>query len=234
MEQITLVITACNRPDLLKKTFASFIKYNTYPIQEYIIIEDSEVPKCNDFLLEQYPNLNIKLIYNSKKLGQCASIDYAYSLVSTPWIYHCEEDWEFFRSGFIEESLELMEMDPRIITVQTRSTSDNFSHPRETSIHSHNSIEYQKLIPGYNILWYGFTFNPSLKRVKDYKLIGGSYSKLSTRVSPKAIKWDKPNEGDISWTYGQMGYYGVILTNPCLRHLGWGRNTHLEGGKLTF
>lgn len=38
---VTLVITSCNRFDLLKKTIESFSRNNTYPIREVIIIEDS-------------------------------------------------------------------------------------------------------------------------------------------------------------------------------------------------
>jgi hypothetical protein len=41
MKEVTLVITSCNRIDLLKKTIASFERFNTYPIKKAIIIEDS-------------------------------------------------------------------------------------------------------------------------------------------------------------------------------------------------
>jgi hypothetical protein len=40
---VTLFITSCGRPDLLKITLESFIKYNTYPIKEAIICEDSGI-----------------------------------------------------------------------------------------------------------------------------------------------------------------------------------------------
>lgn len=43
-KQVTLVITACGRPHLLKRTLESFMKYNTYPIIEGFIIEDSGQP----------------------------------------------------------------------------------------------------------------------------------------------------------------------------------------------
>lgn len=33
---ITLVITCCNRPFLLRPTLESFMKYNTYPIKEIV------------------------------------------------------------------------------------------------------------------------------------------------------------------------------------------------------
>jgi hypothetical protein len=62
---VTIVLTSCNRPDLLKKTLESFIKHNTYPIKEAIIIDDSGIIGCNDIALEPFiQTLNIKSIYN--------------------------------------------------------------------------------------------------------------------------------------------------------------------------
>jgi glycosyltransferase involved in cell wall biosynthesis len=40
---VTVVMTSYNRLELLKKTVASFFLMNTYPIEEFIIVEDS----CN-------------------------------------------------------------------------------------------------------------------------------------------------------------------------------------------
>ena len=39
---ITFVLTSCRRFDLLERTLESFVATNDYPIQRYIIIEDSE------------------------------------------------------------------------------------------------------------------------------------------------------------------------------------------------
>ena len=42
-KEVTVVLTSCNRPDLLEKTLDSFFKYNTYPITTFNIIDDSGV-----------------------------------------------------------------------------------------------------------------------------------------------------------------------------------------------
>ena len=73
---VTLVITSCNRFDLLKKTLESFSKNNTYPIKEIIIIEDSGNPKIRNIIPNQWLD-NTKLIINEKNLGQIKSIDLA-------------------------------------------------------------------------------------------------------------------------------------------------------------
>ena len=37
-----MVITSCGRQDLLERTLDSFLRYNTHPIKEFIIMEDGD------------------------------------------------------------------------------------------------------------------------------------------------------------------------------------------------
>jgi len=122
-KKITLVITSCGRFDLLKETLISFFKFNTYPIEECIIIEDSGTVSTLDFLKEFIP-VPVKFIINPINLGQMKSIDLAYAEVKTNYIFHCEDDWEFFKSGFIEESFKILEVDPTVFTVWVRAHND--------------------------------------------------------------------------------------------------------------
>lgn len=55
-----------------------------------------------------------------KNLGQIKSIDLAYQEVKTDYIFHCEDDWLFYRSGFIEDSMTILESDQSILTVWLR------------------------------------------------------------------------------------------------------------------
>ena len=90
MKEITVVLTACNRADLLEKTLDSFFETNTYPIKRFIIIDDGMNFGCNDFVKTKY-ELPIELIYNNPKLYQIRSIDYAYSMVETEYIFHMDQ-----------------------------------------------------------------------------------------------------------------------------------------------
>ena len=47
-------------------------------------------------------------------------MDRAYSNVTTPFIFHCEDDWEFYRKGFIED-VEILTGQPEIEDVHTVS-----------------------------------------------------------------------------------------------------------------
>src|ERR1035441_5909366 len=103
--EITLVLTSCGRYDLLSQTLESFYKFNTYSIKEVIIVED----------------------WNRE--GQIKSIDKAYARVKTPYIFACEDDWCFYKSGFIEKSLEILEKYPKILQVWLREHNDTNGHP---------------------------------------------------------------------------------------------------------
>ena len=58
-------------------------------------------------------NSRFMLFLNRENIGQNASIDKMYKNVNTEYIFHCEEDWEFYKSGFIEDSLKVLETQPK-------------------------------------------------------------------------------------------------------------------------
>ena len=125
--RITFVMTACGRPDLMEKTLDSFFKFNTAPIDRFIITEDSADPEifieCKKFNDKKYNN-KLEFIFNEKKLGQARSIDLAYSMIDTEYIFHCEEDWEFYGNEFIEQSISILEADETVLQAWIRPKSD--------------------------------------------------------------------------------------------------------------
>jgi hypothetical protein len=220
--KVTVVITTCDRSFLLEKTLDSFIKHNTYPIEEFIIIEDSGKKGVNDFVLsEKYKHQKFNLIYNETNLGQVPSIDVAYSKVKTDYIFHCEEDWEFLKPGFIERSMEILEKDETIFTVWLRPHNHTSGHP----------INYSQLYDGYYKMstnythyfrgvlhsWCGFTLNPGLRRTSD-----------CMRFHPYNEKVEKDpllhhvGEYMINKKYADHGYCAAITTetNGYCTHIG--------------
>lgn len=222
---ITVVITSCDRSDLLKITLDSFIKYNTYPIKKFIIIDDSGKNNINDFCLKNYPNENFKLIYNDKNIGQVESIDKAYNFVDTKWIFHCEEDWVFIKKGFIEESLRIFKMEGnKLFTVWLRPYNHTSGHPIvKTKDKDYNYMDrnYSYKYKGIKHVWCGFTFNPGLRRSKDALLLHPYINNvpcdpLSNRVG----------EYVINKSYHNLGYYAAITGESkgyCI-HNGGGRH----------
>lgn len=217
---VSVVITCCNRPILLKKTLESFLKYNTYPIEKYIIIEDSGNFGINDFILNMIDSDHLELIYNEKNLGHIVSVDKAYEKVKTQYIFHLEEDWEFYQYSFIEKSIEILCKDSKIFTVWLRSHWDTNNHP----FYRENLGGYYKIKTdhfyydsGVKYTWGGFTFNPGFRRTEDCKLFG-PYSK----INDGKFVW----EYDVNTKYREAGYYSVITDNPngYVKHIGYGHH----------
>jgi len=221
-KEVTMVLTSCNRPNELKVTLESFFKYNTYPIKKIIIIEDSGKIGCIDECSCIIPsNVEKNIIYNEENIGQISSIDKAYSLVDTEYIFHCEDDWEFYDYGFIEKSLDILSTNDKIYTVWLRQ------YRNYRVVESGRSIESQIYNNMYRKVgvhrertntWYGFTFNPGLRRLKDYKLLM-PYS--SYKNSPKCNCGGV--EQALSNLYNEKGYISVITINEngYVRHIGW-------------
>jgi glycosyltransferase involved in cell wall biosynthesis len=201
---ISCVITSCNRIALLRQTIQSLTKY--YKFAEIIIVEDGNAD------LPEFETQAIKVIYNSPKLGQIRSIDKAYSLVETPYIFHCEDDWEFYRGGFIEESKVILETYPSVLQVHIREQNEMNSHP---IVKLNNTFD----LVDTNYKWRGFSFNPGLRRLKDYT----PYTKIVANPSVTSSPKDEQKIGEY---YYEKGYITAILKQGAVRHIGQNQSTH--------
>ena len=220
-KEITFVLTSCNRFDLLEETLKSFAKFNDYPISKYIFIEDSHKSAELEAVVNKFPSIKQKalLLNNDPKLGQMASIDKAYSFVETDYIFHCEEDWEFYNKGFIADSLSVLDNDENIVSVWIRAVDDTNGMPIEKEVFKTNEeVDFQLLETNYRGVWHGFTLNPGLRRTKNYEI-----------AKPFS---DKGTEEELSKFYFGAGYRGAILPKGYLKHIGWFRHAlDLKDGK---
>lgn len=149
MQKITLVLTSCGRLDLLEKTLDSFFEFNTYPIHQFIITEDSTDQNIFDqciTLNKKYDN-KLEFIFNKEKLGQTKSIDLAYSTIKTPYIFHLEDDWEFYKPNFIEDSIKLLESRPDILQAWIRPKSDGILNKIGAKVFTQDNTSYRKVLP---------------------------------------------------------------------------------------
>jgi hypothetical protein len=227
MNEVTMVVTCCGRVDLLEITLESFFTYNTYPIKKVIITEDSGV-KQNFEKVKSLVPYDLTIIENSTNIGQIASIDKAYSLVDTDYIFHCEEDWQFYDSGFIEKSFEILATNPKLFTVWLRAYNDTKNHAimfdEKFSI---SNNDYYYLMDGARKKhWCGFTFNPGLRRTRDC-MIFHPYNNLK-------VKKEKNNmmimgEIDLSIYYQELGYRAAITSKETgyVKHIGGKRHIPL-------
>lgn len=230
IKDVTFCLTSCGRNDLLEKTLDSFFKYNTYPIDRYIIIEDSADPKvfeeCEILNREKYDN-KLEFVFNHEKLGQSASIDKAYTMVKTEYIFHCEEDWEFYRSGFVEDSIKVLKTQPKVIQAWIRPKNDRILNKIEPNIFTLPfGVSVRRVLPTSFIVkgankdgtdmvikdYMGFSWNPGVKRLKDWQELPNGYSGFK-------------REHLIDQYYRDNGFIVVSLSKDdndgYVKHIGW-------------
>lgn len=230
MSKVTIVLTTHNRTDLLEKTIYSFFQYNKYPIEKVIIIEDSGI-RQNFNNIKTFIKCPLVIIENEKNIGQIASIDKAYSVVETDYIFHCEEDWEFYNTGFIEKSFEILSTDVKIFTVWLRAHTDTKNHAiiKDTKYNIDNDYFY-KMDTHHKKVWCGFTLNPGLRRTKDCLLLH-PYNNLKVKVIKNGL--ELIGEVDLSIYYQELGFCGAITSKEegYVKHLGGKRHIPLPWQK---
>ncbi|MCA6074119.1 glycosyltransferase [Fulvivirga sedimenti] len=221
---VSLVLTSCNRFDLLEKTLKSFFEFNTYPIAQHIIIEDS--PNRDKLLrvLAKFPDIAFIALNNDPQLGQMKSIERAYSEVTSEFIFHCEDDWEFYRKGFVENSMAVLDHDEKISNVWLRGFEEIPESRFEKEVHTCKSapVKFRYVYPTYThpkngITWYGFSLNPGLRRYSDYLL-----------VKPIS-QFDR--ESAIGKAYYELGYKGAMLLDGYVRHIGYHRGIRYKANQ---
>lgn len=175
--RITFCLTSCGRFDLLQKTLRSFFSKNDHPIEKYIIVEDSGDPNAGEYLrniVKEFPKVHFQFLINDKRIGQIRSIDLAYAEIQTPYIFHCEDDWEFIRSGFMQPSLDLLEHLPDVVMVWLCDPLDIPGILR--SMKPYNS-PHRYFDVSHAVHKYILNFNPGCRRLADYR-DAGSYQKI--------------------------------------------------------
>lgn len=214
MKEVTVCITSCGRWNLLQATLNSFLRLNKYPIAKYLLHEDSGDIRIFEKIQEKYPMFH--LIRSEENVGLLKSIDKLYDLVETEYIFHLEDDWIFENNpDFIQQSLKVLE-NPNIHQVWIRQ-----GIPEDW-------LEQEDL-GGYRMVknchfgdWCGFSFNPGLRRLSDYKQIfPNGYNALNTHGTNSVF-----NEHECNQVASSQGYRAAILNNRVCRHLGEGKSTY--------
>lgn len=199
-QQLSVTITACDRLDLLERTINSFKKYNTYPIEELIIRDDSglkEIWSQTSKLLDKGLPFAWKLLDHGQ-VGQAKSIDLLMEQVTTPYVFHLEDDWEFDRPGFIEDCFKVLSDD--IAQVSVRHQDDGSAR----TYRPYNDVADE-------VLDHRFSFNPHLRRTN---LIG---------------KFEGMNETILGELMHKRWLKTLTLKRGACRHIGGDKTTNRSG-----
>lgn len=196
---VTMVVTSCRRFDLLEKTLTSFFKWNDYPLKEIIIIEDSDDTGIFQFK-DLFPDQPIRVIFNEINIGQTRSVDKAYAEVTTPFIFHIEDDWEFTDFGVIRDLKTALETEPNALLALARTETDIPKYVGSVRTTKKNGISYKRLYPELHFRWYTFTYNPTLKRTADYRQLPEGYAGVGNELA--LSRFYKAQNKDLCWVLG--------------------------------
>jgi hypothetical protein len=207
----SFVLTSCGRFDLLERTIGSFLRYNTYPIGQFVLVEDSGQAAVLD-VLRKFPAA-FEVIVNERPRGQVASIDLAYERVTRPWIFHCEDDWEFLRPGLLDDSRRILEAHPNVSVVNATERgilSELDEVTDRCSVTEHGGVRFRRIPEDAHPLWFGYSFNPGLRRLVDWQ-----------RVGPFAAIGHEP---ELSLHFRRLGMSMAVLEERACTHIGGTRH----------
>ena len=214
MEPYTVALTSCGRFDLLERTLGSLLPRLEGPVAKLVVTEDSGDPAVHDVIRRfSGSGLKFEVLINEQPIGLIRSIDRLYSRVETEWIFHCEDDWEFFSDGFIEPSFAVLKESELHSMVGLRIGSEfapGYIGPRLTT---HSGVAYHVADPAVARAFAGLSFNPGLRRMRDYRIVG-PYSDFRALA----------RESRVARSYLELGYRVAYLAEPAVRHIGDGRH----------
>jgi hypothetical protein len=213
---VDVILTSYARYDLLEQTLESFFRYNDFPINRFFIYEDYGRDRMNAAQLSTLQTLKEKyaideVIMPHRRQGQIKALDTLWSRVSTEYCFQMEDDWLFYRESWIADSIAVMKEAPKICTVWLRERDDLNGHP----VVPLDNGKYDLLSREYQKRWHGFTFNPSVKRLADYRLLGtyGLYAMFSPSNPSRS-------EMIIAKEYYKRGFSAAVLKQGYIRHIG--------------
>jgi hypothetical protein len=220
IDKVTVCLTSCNRFDLLDRTLDNFFKVNTYPIDKFLITEDSTLLDMKNKIESKYGS-RVELIFNETNLGLYKSIDNMYSLVNTEYIFHMEDDWIISGNSFIADSLDILNDNKGVNQVWIRSITEFPNWVEPEIIVTKNNTKYKMMKKNHLGTWGGFSFNPGLRRKSDYiKMFPNGYSEFS-----KPNVFQGLGEYECNNHAMDQGYRAAILLNTKCVHIGGGRTT---------
>jgi hypothetical protein len=214
MDKISLTMTHCRRLSELDITLNSFLATNEYPIDEFIIIDDSNDSNISDVLIRKYSKI-AKIIVNDKKIGQRGSLDNIFNQCRNEFIFHLEDDWEFdSKNNYVENSIKILKNMLDIHQVWVRHEFDN-PHKSIGDYKKIDNVLFKDLDSEFNG-WNGFSWNPGLRRKSDY-----------LNIFPNGFIVFK-DEYECAQHSKKFKYKSVILENTSCKHIGYSNSMRKE------
>lgn len=169
--EITLCLTIGNRPEPLEKTLRSLLPLVDF--KHIIAINDFRDAPTNAMFTKICPEGT--LINLPEQVGHHQAVDTLYQMVKTEYIFHCEDDWLFDGQIPVQKILKLLDATPELSAVCLRKIEDIPMAPEEKFkilTCEAMGLQYSRLDPLHD-QWHGYTFNPHIASVRNWKTLGG-------------------------------------------------------------
>jgi hypothetical protein len=203
----TCFVLSCNRLELLNKTLNSFLRTSDYSTK-MVIVDDSAEEGVFNYLVEKYGSFCDIIAFPTNR-SQWWAMDFMVSYCDTEYIFYLEDDWEFLKSGYLNQSKTILQKyrDIGVVDISWRTFEWQGIDSYEKELVD-NSFYYKKpwKISDYHLRWYGWVGSPNLKRRDDLILLG------------RVEKWH--NEWNIDRKFRALGFRAVFLNGEYARHLG--------------
>jgi GR25 family glycosyltransferase involved in LPS biosynthesis len=94
---VTITMTTCKRLDLFTKTVNSFLNcvLDIHLISEWFVIDDNSSENDRNIMKNLYPFITF-IFKNENEKGHAKSMNIIRNIVKTKYLFHLEDDWEFF------------------------------------------------------------------------------------------------------------------------------------------
>lgn len=113
-KKLTVTMTMCKRYDLFRKTVSSFINCceDLDLIDDWIVIDDNSSDSDREKAIMEFPF--IRFVWkNISDKGHARSMNILRKMVQTPFIFHMEDDWLFYRKErYLSLCLKIIDENP--------------------------------------------------------------------------------------------------------------------------
>jgi hypothetical protein len=199
---VTCVLTSCGRFDLLERTVDSFLR--RFDVDKIVVAEDSTRAQEAMEFARRFPQVEMRV--NPTRLGQMRSIDALYETISTPYVVHLEDDWEFGSSVDLEVGIRFLESRPDVSCLVLANGPYNPKFERFAAPISFEGVGMKLWALEAHPQWFSYTFNPTLTRMSLWREHGpfASYA----------------NEAGFSAKMKSLGKSVAMLSPPIGAHIG--------------
>lgn len=237
---VTFSITTCKRLDLFKKTMNSFLNccLDTYRIDKWLCVDDNSSEEDREEMKRLYPFFEF-IFKGPEQKGHVASMNIIRERVQTPYLFHIEDDWQFFiKRNYISDCLEVLGQNERygqcllnknyMETIKDRHLIGGEFKTTQTGlryyIHEHytDQNEFRKK-RGNGIscsYWPHFSFRPSLHRMSVWRLLG-SFPDTTAHFEMKYAE-----------LYKSKGFVSTFLEDIYCFHIGRLTSERFDNSKL--